>query len=430
MFGFFKKKNKAVNKTEPVAETNAIKYTPRLGNPNDFIQLYRTGEEHIVLGRHEGSNVGVTAIDPPGDSLYVINDDADSILRHCVIPTVEQGKLSYIVYDPDGQYQNALADKMKARLYDIQVIDFEDETNKSRVDLFEVVNITKNTYWTAVLLAGAIKCVGREINAAHNLFMTMMEYLLASKGYINITDMCQLFNKVSINDKETLLDMEKCSSARPALLRLINASPEDRATVYKKANATFFKFAEAKLANPNIFMVTSHKRQTVTFVRRVPSQYRSFMTALLFNLKVASVVCGDGSTSTLIVDTHRDDWYDRALLERLTQEAGEVMDKSVAVMKIRATADDLLLAKSQILIYMHSSDLETRQLIYSFLKVKSLLTNEEQLQVAATHYHNKPLSKEALEVGAIPFEELETLKDQIIVDIPNQAKAFRCNRLA
>lgn len=229
MFGFFKKKEK-VEKNNKSAYSQ--KYTPMFGNADDFMKLYRSGEENIVLGRNQGSNVGVTAIDPPADSIYIVNDDEDSILRHCIIPTVEQSKLSYVVYDPTGKYQEYLSAQMKARMYDIQVVDLNDESNRSRIDLFEVVNITKNSYWTSIMLAGSIKCEAKEVKIAHNLFMTMMEYLLAKKGKVDIELMSEVFNKIEVYDKTTLLDMEKCNAAQPSLLRLINANPDDRASVF------------------------------------------------------------------------------------------------------------------------------------------------------------------------------------------------------
>lgn len=433
MFGLFKKKdknNKATKNTKAEHKQQVSKYNPVLSTPDDFMRVYRQGEEHIVIGRNQGSNVGVTAIDPPADSLLVINDNSDEILRQCVIPTVEQSKLSYIIYDPNGAYYNALADKMKARLYDIQVLDLESSMNKSTVDLFEVVNITKNTYWTSVILAGSIKCEGAEIQAAHNLFMTMMEYLLEKKGCIFIEDMQELFNKVSVNDKETLLDMEKCSSAKPSLLRLINADPKDRGSVYKKAAVYFFRDISKKIKNPNIFTVTSHKRKTVTFIKKVPAQYRNLISAMLFNLKVSSILCGDGSASTLIIDTSNEEWYNRKLLENLTREAGDSMDKSVAMMKIRDSFNESDLSNNGILIYMHSEDYNTRNHVFELLKTKNQLSQEEQVALSTQLYGGKPVPEETLEASPVQIGELSILRDEIVIDLTKNTKAFRCSRLA
>lgn len=428
MFGFFKKKKNGET-AKPSKAANVSKYVPVFGSPDNFVKLYRQGDEHIVLGRNQGTNVGVTAIDPPGDTIYVVNDDADSILRQCVIPTVEQSKLSYIVYDPEGRYQEYLSAQMKARMYDIQVIDFNTE-NKSRIDLFEVVNITRNTYWTAIMLAGSIKCEAKEVKIAHDLFMTMMEYLLEKNGVVTIDTMTELFNKLMVYDKNTMLDMEQCAPARPSLLRLVNADAKCRASVYNKANTLFFKEMFGKLKNPNIFTVTSHKRKTVTFVRKVPAKYKNLITNMLFNLKVSSVVCGDGSASTLIIDTASDEWYNRKLLAHMTAEAGEVMDKSVATIHIRPTTNDLIVNDKQMLVYMHSDDAQTNGFVLDLLKAKNQLNQTEQMELAATIFNGKPLPQDALEAAPISLMEMVSLKDQIVIDMSMKAKAFRCNRLA
>lgn len=444
MFGLKKKKKNVpeqnaapVTNQAPVEEAKPEKsakhkktFAPKFGSADSFTEAYLTGEEHVTIGRCGEETVGVTAIDPPADNIVVINDNPDSVMRQCVMPTVLQGKLSYVVYDPDGVYHEQLAGRMRLRGYDIQVVDLSDAEHSSRIDLFEIANITKNPYWVSVILSGSLKCNRQEIPVAHNLLMAMMQYLLAKKNRIYVNDMAELLDKVISIDTTVLKEMHDCPASKEAILNVAKASHNLLLVIAKRLKKFFFDGAVHKAKNPNIFTVTSHKKQTVTFVKKVPAEYRYLTTAMLFNLKASSIVCGAGDVSTLIIDTSADAWYNRALLSKVTAEAGSAMDKGVGYMAIRPNASGTLEPnKHQILIYMHSDDQVTKDYVYGYLKVGGTSAVQKQ-EGMSQFFRGKDAIENAMNAAPISLSELDSLKDCIVIDTSGAVRPFRCDRLA
>ena len=161
MFGFFKKlfarkkkdaKNEVVNTEE---KKDKLTYKPELGTVDAFKEKFNADPKHLAIGRKNNENIMVNAEHEPCNDITFINDNATSIKHDIVMPIVRQGNLSYVVYDPEGEYFKALGNNMLDRGYDVQVIDFEDEEKSARINLFEIVNITQNAYWVATVFAGA-----------------------------------------------------------------------------------------------------------------------------------------------------------------------------------------------------------------------------------------------------------------------------------
>lgn len=429
MFNFLKKRKK--NKNEEVVaqdqKNNGTEnqFAPKFGSSQDFMDAYMKNGVHVVIG-HDGENeVGVSIIDPPGDTMFVVNDNFDSVLNQCVAPTVLQEKLSYVIYDPEGKYSESLGTKMRLRGYDVMVVDFADPENKSRLDLFEIANITRNPYWLSVILSGSIKCEKNEIAIAHNLFMSAMQYLLAEKGKLTVEDFCDVCQKIVAIDVDVLRAVRECSTSKDYIEELAKYDMDILRAAYDKISNRLLAGMTLKAKNPNVFTVMAHKKQNVIFVRRVPKEYRYLMTVMLFNLKTSNVVCGYGDVSTLIIDTANEKWYNKAMLKKVTDEAGAIMDRSVGMMTIRGAIDDEAKANNnQILIYMHSDDVATREHVFGYLRVGG-----HQFTHTDTKEKGINVLEDAMNAAPIPFEELDKLTANIVIDTSGAVKPFMCDRL-
>lgn len=441
MFGLFKKKeNKENIAEEPKQDTQPKgfgfakkKFIPTFGKVEDFARAYADGEKPLIIGTANGISVSVDANDAPTNNIVILNDDNISIAQQCVIPIVRQGTLSYVVYDPSGSYHSALAPILRSKGYDVQLVDLSDEENQSRIDLFEIANITKNAYWTSLILSGSIKCEGAEVAVAKHLFMTLMQYLLDTSGKITIENMKDLFTSLRAKDQDVIQQITNTKSANQYWVQFMNADPATRIAVYKKMSVRFFKAIENKVKNPNIFTVAMPKKQTALFIKEIPPQYKYLITTMLFNLKAASVVCGDGSTNTLIVDSANDKWYNRKLLDRVCSESGNAMSRGVASIYIR----DVLYADSfmdthngQLWIYMHSNDDATKASVYNNLTVRTQLSQDERVALSKQFFNGKKIPEDILNSAPINREELDNLNDCIIIDTCHKVRPIRCDRLS
>lgn len=424
MFGFLKKKKDKKKNEKP---TKGVVYSPRFGTLEEFLCEYRTGEEHLSLGRINGHAVGITGIVPPADSILVVNNNKTDVKDTLIAPIVEQCKLSYVIYDPDGKYHDALANKMKSKCYDVQVVDLTDEKHGSRIDVFEIANITKNPYWTAVLLSGSIKCSAEEIVVAHNLLMSLMEYDLQVHGQTSIESICTHF--VSLYKRENKI-LENIAHVEKAVLPFekFNAADETlRDNVYKKLYAHLLKDLANKIRKPNIFAVTSHKKQTITFIKRVPAAYKNLVATFLFNLKTSGLLCENNDASTLIVDTANDEWYNKELLARMCAEINDEMDKSVISLIIRDAVNSEDFAKKQLIVYMHADDANTKDLIFENLKVKAL-NDEIRKEISEKHCKGKELDERILELSPIDKSVLDKNEDCILIDTTKKIRPIQFNR--
>ena len=427
MFGFLKKKEKKA-KEKPTKKNKAQKnlYVPRCGTLEEFLSTYKTGEEHLTLGRVNGHGLSVTGLVPPADSILIINDNSDDVRKDMLAGIIGQGKLSYVVYDPEGKYCDSLSQRMKSKCYDVQVIDLNDESHSSRIDLFEIANITKNPYWTAVMLSASIGCTENEIIPAHDLLMALMEYDLSMHGTITIESICNSFVKLYKKDEKIIDDLSRTKRAYPHLAKFDENNANIKDSVYKKIYAHLLKDLANKIRKPNIFSVTSHQKQTITFIKSVPSKYKNLIAAFLFNLKSSGVIRENIDVSTAIIDTSADDWYNRDLLKRMCAEISDELDKSTIMIETEPELRRSDFDKRQLIVYMHSASNDTKTMMEDALKVKNLgpaiLTQIEQER------DGKALSEEEMELMPIDKSVLDKNEDCILIDTTKKIRPIQFNR--
>lgn len=417
MFGLFKKKEKVV-------------FSPSFGNAEDFVNLYcGEGEECVTIGyREDHGNINIATSNHKTNNITIINDRKESIRDNCVAPILKQRKFSYVVYDPTGEYYERLSSKLETNGYETRLIDICDNENWDRIDLFETANITKNPYWTSILLAGSIGCETHEIFAAHSLFMAMMRYLLEKTEKINIIDMYDLFIKIKNNDKQILSEMRSMLETQRYIDRAFSNDPNITKDIFEKIQNNLFKTAIYKANNPNIFTVTAHKKKTALFIKKVPYEYQYLITALMFNLKASSILCSHGKTSVFLIDSAADEWYKKKLLDKICDESG--MKKGVANILIRDKIDiDSVVNEKPILVYMHSNNDATKEFVYNYLTVNSIYSQEEKNDISKRFFKGKPLSNEVLSSSPINIEMLNDFDDSVVIDTSMNAKPFIMSKL-
>ena len=437
MFGLFKKKKKA--------KTEELLYRPSFGSHEDFVALYGKGKYLLPIGRKSSNNINVNVAQSPCKEITVINDVQKSADNQFILPLLKEKTLSYVVYDPENTYQVKLRQLMEDAGYDTQIVDFGDEKHRSRIDLFEITNITRNAYWLSVILAGSIKCTPKEIPVAHALFMAMMQYLITTKEKVDIISLYKVFKKVKDGDKEMFNEIQLCTTARGEMVKVWQASHDVKASVYEKITNNFFRTALTKSKDANIFATTAHKGKTIYFIKKAPQRYTYLTTTLLFNLKVANVLFNKGETSAVIIDTADDKWYNKEVVREIEKEIGP--NTGIVNIHIRpsiGTPQNPYIRDNQLVLFMQSEDEATKKYVSHCLKTKQLLDAAE-LAKLKKDFELKNNSKkkkkkkkdvepeqsfdELLEMTALSFEDMDRMMDMIVIDMSKQTKPFRCDRL-
>ena len=248
MFGFKKR-----NKSKPEAKAEQITNTEVKTNKSLYTPVFGTLED--FLASNKGADGSLF-----GNNITVINDDKFSVAHQCIMPAILKGNLSYVVFDPDGKYYDEMRDRLVSIGYDVQQVDFDDELNRARVDIFEAVNITRNSYWLAFILAGSIKCDSKEIPVAHSMFVAIMQYLLSSRQSVTIKGVKEVFDSIKSGNTVIINDLASCPESKSSFTKFTEATKEVRESVMKKAAMYFLHTAIRKAHNPNVFAMTTHKK--------------------------------------------------------------------------------------------------------------------------------------------------------------------------
>lgn len=423
LFDFFKKKKK--NMVEEPKKPSKI-YYPEFGSFLDLQKLYPGNESHVVIGKCSDQSINLNFGKNSGETIQIINDDQFSITHQCVVPIVTQGKLSYVIYDPDGSYYDALADRMRTIKYDVQLVDLADPQHRSRIDLFEIANITKNAYWVALMIAGSIKCNASEIKVSHNLLMGMLQYLMFKNKRATIEELYPLFVAIKNNDEQRVALIKNCVDSKQYMEQYYLASEEVRKSVIDKIDNLFFKIVFPKAKDPNIFTVMAHQKKTVLFIKSVPTKYKSLLTILLFNLKNANVLCGHGEMSTLIINSNNQ-WYNEPLLAKACSEAGAIANKGTATLYIADKYDAAV--QADIIAYMQSKDQNTQNAIYDMIKLKNY-PEADKMDIASAKFKGEPIPDESLEAAPISMNTFLEIAGCILIDTKKRVRPVQCDRLA
>jgi hypothetical protein len=390
MFNFLKKKN------------NSCAHA----SIEDFAHQYTDKEKHVILGKINEANIELTLGSKTTNNVMLINDNQKSVIEESIVPTIMQSNLSYVIYDPGATYYNALEGMMKSKGYDVQTIDFEDNEHRSRVDLFEIANITKNPYWISVILAGSIHCQKYEIVTAHCVFMAIMQHLLDINGSININDMKSLFDRLCSDDEELIAAMLKSTSTTQYISQITKEDKRLIKSVFDKISEHFFATAINKTNNPNVFTVTSHQKKTILFIQKVPEQYRYLTTIMMFNLKASSIMYGRGNVNTLIINPVGKKWYNKKLLDKACVDSGLAMDKGVARLTVKKTIKNGLPEYAdRVIAFAHSDNECTKDIVCRCLMGENVLCESEKT------LNNRPTKHKKIKKIAALCAKLEANND-------------------
>ncbi len=441
MFGFlknlFKRKPKTPKAEEPKAEEvvkgkdnkKKIDYKPEFGTVEAFVEKYGQGDKHLIIGRKNNEGIAINAASEPCNDILFINDNSESVRKDIIMPLVRQGNMSYVIYDPDGEYYEALGNNMLDRGYDVQVIDFDDEEKKSRISLFEIVNITQNAYWVATVFASASGCTAEEAPVAHNALMAIMAYLLNTKNAVYAEDLINMMKSVFAKPEETIAMLNKCPSARQHEQKLKGCSHELLKAAIKKCYVLMMKNADY-VKNPNVFAATAHKKKSVFFVKNVKKENVGIMTSFLFNLRTSGIIFGKGEVNLVIIDASTDKWYSKVLFNRMSKEGNfEQGTVNVSVRPNVGPDDNPYVRPGQLIVYQHSEDEKTRKFVKHFLKASSMLTDDEKANLSKTHFKGKAVPEEAWDKAALSTKQLDRIEYSVFFDTKKTFKPFRCDRL-
>lgn len=425
MFGKKKKKIDAI-----------ASYRPEMGCFEDLLSTYQ-GEEHISIGKIGTQRIRVCGDKRPCNEITVINDIQKSVDNQVILPLLKEKTMSYVVYDPYGTYQKETMEMFENSGYDVQIVDIGNKDCLSRINIFEIANITKNSYWTAMILANSIQCTEAELPIAHALLMSMMQYLIQANDKIDIVSLYKLFKSVKEEDSAAWRALQTCPGSQSEIMKVWKTSQEVRTAVFEKLLNSFFKTAVTKTNNPNIFAATAHKKQTIYYVKRVPRKYNYIVTILLFNIKMSNIIFNQGKTSTIIMDTMDAGWYDDLLVRKIEKEIG--INSGMIHLQIRdtiGTPTNPYIRDNQLVLFMQSEDEITKKYIIHNLKADQLVTREEMLNIVDSLITKKKQRKnkesiidQLLSISAKDFEDLDKMVGTIVIDTSKTIKPFECERL-
>lgn len=417
MFGFGKRKK---NRT----------LTASFGTVDAFKEAYVKGDPDFLFGSDKNVPIGVSLNGFFHNKMTIINDDKDSIRNNCIIPMLSSRNLSYVLYDPDGEYFNATSAKLRSLGYDVAQLDFADETHASRINPFEMVNVTKNAYWNALIFAGSIKCTQAEVRVAHNIFMAMMQYILATGKNVDISNLHEIFNAIKETKASVIRDIMSCPSSAKYLKMFEDETIEVRSIVFAKIDKYFFNLFMPKVTNPNVFAITTSNRKTAIFVKPVPKKYQSLMTTFLFNMKTASVLHGESSANAVLFDFDDHIWYNKPLLNKICDDAGSIIERGVLSINITSALKNGI-PDGQLVVYMHSSDDETIKNVRDRLMIKNVSSEEELYEIKMKNKYFKKHGIPESELCKAPVSEndMRDLKGCIVVDTAKKIQPFTCDLL-
>ena len=439
MFKLFGKKNKepkplkhkkgSKSNQTPVVEP-AIEFSPVFNFADNFIATYCNKEPSVPVGKYNGREIDVAIGALKCNDILVVNNNENAICEKHIAPMLKRGGASYILYDKTGKYYEQFAPMMKSNGYDVQLIDFTDESNPSRIDIFEVLNTIKNPYWLSIIISSSIKCNAQELKVAHNLFMAMFEYLFSGTEAVDFVTLYGLFNNIRNKDMNTLNAIIQCEKARKFMMLLTKSEQSVIRSTYEKADNLFFKNVFAKVKEPNIYTMATHQKKTVFFVKPVPARYKVLSTILMMNIKTANVICGYGKPSTVLVKFKGESWYHEALLDKVCDDVGN-MSNSVAELTFSDTVGDATYRSThgkQLIVFERTDDKLTKEFIIEQTKIKNW-SKDGQMFISDGYFDGKPIPAYALEASPLTYNELDTLNDCIVIEPCDVSDPFRCDYL-
>ena len=411
-------------------------YKPEFGSAEEFLDAYN-GEKNITIGKVDDLKIKICGDKKPCNEITIINDVQKSVDNQVVIPLLKEKTMSYIVYDPYNTYQNETIEMFENSGYDVQIVDIGNNDCLSRVNIFEIANITKNSYWLSVILSSSIKCSEDEKPVAHALLMSIMQYLIHTNNTIDIVSLYKVFKSVRNEETEIWRALQSCPGSQSEIVKVWKAPAEIRNSVYEKILNNFFKTAITKTNNPNIFAATAHKKNTVYYIKRIPKKYSYIVTILLFNIKMSNIVFNQGKPSTVLIDAMDSGWYNELLVRKIENEIGT--NTGIINLQIRdsiGTPERPYVRDNQLVVFMQSEDEISKKYIIHSLKTKELISREElsntvdgMLTKKKQRKNKESIVDQLLDVSAVSMEEFENMTDSIVIDTSKAVKPFRCNRM-
>ena len=387
--GFFKKKTKG-----PL-------YTVELGSASDFVHAYKDQKNSM-----------------PTNNVVLISSNNRLLKEKCLVPTIKRGTSSFVIYD-DGIVDSGVFNALKARGYDVQVIDFADQTHKSRIDVFEMVNITKNTFWTAEIFANELLDIQEEKRLiVQQLLKAMLDMMVEHQQTVTIKRLWELFRAICANNQMIINEMMKYvdfESAYPMC--------KDDNDLLKNIEETIMFTSMSFCNNPNVYGITSLNRNMAFIFRNATKNYRHITTLFMANLNMLSSISGNGHITTVVFDKYDVDWYDRSVLQKIEKSTMMSFDKHVVNVKIKKTIDEND-QQAPLIIYMLSDDEKTIETIHSYITLNALFTEEEKQELSKKHFKKKPLPESVLNDAPFTIEQLKEFNGFITIDTSKKTKPF------
>ena len=408
------------SKKQKIMEKWANEFVPSFGTTDEFYKKYYQNCSMLAVGRLNNKKICIPLSNNDSNKIVVINDDLDSIHDDIVAPILLKGEMSYMVYDADGKHYAAMARTMRMMGYDVQLIDLASEEHISRINLFEIINITKDPHSLSVVLSNAIGGDEAETDAAYNLLMAIMKCNLAKRGAINAVEVDHMFKQIANGDTAALDELEGCQDAREHIMRVYEVDVAVKVAAINKMAEKLFSSLLDKTKHPNVFAITMHSKKTATFIKAVPEQYRYMMTTMLLNLEMSNAMCECDGITTLILDTSEESWYDKRLLTIARSTMDDLKNGCFATIEIMKAIDENRKSEDGLLIYMHSNDLATNVFVRDNMRLMNY-TNEVA-ELSKMHFGGQDLPNIVLERAPIDIDELKAIDGAIIIDMSYEMK--------
>lgn len=399
---------------------------PTMGKIADFMNAYPAERKDLVLGREGLVELAIDVEPHQMNRIMVINNNAAKFADDILIPMIDKQNLSYVIYDPEGTYYDATKDELQRNEYDVEIIDIQDKSNRLRLDLFEVVNITKNPYCNALIFANSIQCESaEETETALKLFMAIMTFLLSRKNRVSMSDMSYMFDKIKEKDASVIKMMCDCTQSYRHMQGFAIAPAPIKRTVMKLIDKNFFSVLNEKTCRPNMFVVALSSKKKAIFLKSVPAEYKAITTTLLFNIKASSSLLNtDHDADAVILDTKETNWYNRAMMVALEQENDEALNDGVVNIMVRDRKTD---EDCHLTMFMSSADEATIDDVHQKLNANVMFTEDEKAEISKNLYRNKPIPAEDFGQYAMPKEEVQNLNGIIVLDKDNKVKPILIN---
>ena len=293
-----------------IDEVSADKFQKLYMKDTPYIQIAKCGDKPI------GISVENDLLARSNDVL-VVSTSHDNNVNQVIIPIIEKGNTSYIVYDPYGDIYGQVEGALKRNKYDIRVVDFSKNSNDSdRVDIFEAANLLDDPAEIVRIIARSFDNK-KDVDIAIPLLEAACRYIMDKGVPLNAKRVAWVLRQLKHNNKRIVGDMALSPTAGAALKK--KTSGVTKEVFFGVINELENRVAPAIQkfgTDPSIYGILTTKKNVAIFIKNIEPQYRFISTAMVYNLMVMSAALEDTSLNTVIIDEKNDSWYDKEEIKR------------------------------------------------------------------------------------------------------------------